>query len=272
MSNRHVTGEGDMIAAMFAQAFEDGCAPLEDSLHEYRNGAKRARAGRKATMQEALHEWRFLTALTGEWAESRKLWAGLAGMDEHIVREEAMRRGPSAMARRAITWQRERAAREAERQAREAEIAAVKEAAKAAKAEAAVKPPKPPKPPKAPKPPPQKTPREVLMGNLSSRPWTAEEDAEALRLDAAGLTHRQIGNAIKRSRASVRARLHHIRTPRPPNAKWWTAEEEAAIAAGRTAGKTSQQIADEIGRSLRAVRLRIQQSDFPRIKNGKKAA
>jgi DNA-binding NarL/FixJ family response regulator len=263
MSNRHVTGEGDMIAAMFAQSFEDGCAPLTDSLHEYRNGAKRARAGRKATMQEALHEWRFLTALAGEWADSRKLWAGLAGMDEHIIREEALRRGPSNMAQRGMAWVREAKAREAEKAAEAATKAAVKAAAQAAKAEAKLKPPKPPKPRLEPRP---------RVENLSSRQWTAEEDAEALRLDAEGLTHRQIGNAIGRSRAGVKTRLGLLRTPRMPNAKWWTEEEEAAIAAGRAAGKTTQEIADQIGRSLRAVRLRINQSDIPRFNAGRRKA
>jgi hypothetical protein len=95
MSNRHLTGEGDLVAAMFHRAFADACESPPVAPGQRANGFN-------PTLREALDAWRFLTSTGGAWAEMRTLWAGLAGVEPGIVREEALRRGPGRAVRVAL--------------------------------------------------------------------------------------------------------------------------------------------------------------------------
>lgn len=81
-----MTAEADMWAAAVEQAFRAGCASRIPGIKLDMGGA---------TALEAANEWRFLTASHGPWAESRKRICEMCGIEPEVVRQEALRRGPS---------------------------------------------------------------------------------------------------------------------------------------------------------------------------------
>lgn len=87
--------EADLWAAVFAQSFKDAC--------ETESFASRS-AGNSAapTARDAIEAWRFLTD-GGEWAAHRDWLAGINGLNAGVVREAAIKRGPSRAARVAMT-------------------------------------------------------------------------------------------------------------------------------------------------------------------------
>jgi hypothetical protein len=86
--------EADLWAAVFALAVKDACE-TEHFTHE--------RSGNTTvpTARDAKEAWLFLTE-GGEWAAHRDWLAGMNGVNAGIVREEAIRRGPSRATRAAL--------------------------------------------------------------------------------------------------------------------------------------------------------------------------
>lgn len=87
-------GYAELWAAVFALALKDACET--ESLRKATKDSSAAPAGR-----DAIEAWRFLTD-GGEWGAHRDWLAGLNGINPGIVREVAMRRGPSRATRVAL--------------------------------------------------------------------------------------------------------------------------------------------------------------------------
>lgn len=87
-------GCADLWAAVFAQAIKDACETENVRMPSHSSSA--------APTPRDVHEaWRFLTG-DGEWGESREFWASLNGVDPGVVREAALKRGLSRVARIAL--------------------------------------------------------------------------------------------------------------------------------------------------------------------------
>jgi hypothetical protein len=80
-------GCADLWAAVFALAMKDAC-----ETDHY--ASKTAGNSAAPTQRDALEAWAFLTA-SGEWGAHREWCAGMNGINAGIIREEAIRRGPT---------------------------------------------------------------------------------------------------------------------------------------------------------------------------------
>ncbi len=80
-------GCADLWAAVFALAYKDACET--DSY-----ASKSAGNSAAPTQRDALEAWAFLTG-SGEWGAHREWCAGINGIQAGIIREEAIRRGPT---------------------------------------------------------------------------------------------------------------------------------------------------------------------------------
>lgn len=100
--------EADLAAAVVKQALADGCRPKISARQ----------TGGSASPADRSQAWAFLTATSGAWAESRKLWCGICGVDAELLRQEALRRGP---ARGAVVRRGEEPAEEADAEEQDAE-------------------------------------------------------------------------------------------------------------------------------------------------------
>jgi hypothetical protein len=82
-----MSGEADLWAAVFALAMKDACETESYACKAAGNSAA-------PTCRDALEAWAFLTH-GGEWGAHREWLAGINGINAGIIREEALRRGPT---------------------------------------------------------------------------------------------------------------------------------------------------------------------------------
>lgn len=85
--------EADLWAAVFRLAMQDACETERFATRSNGNGSA-------PTQRDALEAWEFLTA-GGEWGAYRDWLAGMNGVNAGIIREEAIKRGPSRAIRAA---------------------------------------------------------------------------------------------------------------------------------------------------------------------------
>ena len=86
-----MSGEADLWAAVFALAMKDACETESYACKAAGNSAA-------PTCRDALEAWAFLTH-GGEWGAHREWLAGINGIQQGIIREEALRRGPTRSVR-----------------------------------------------------------------------------------------------------------------------------------------------------------------------------
>jgi hypothetical protein len=222
--------DADLIAAIFERARLDGLAPLDGTTS--RIGTKKRPRDLRTSLHDALEAWVFLTEPQGEWAEHRNWLAGLMGVSGDIIRDEAIRQGPSRSARIALAKQMRARGEEA------------------------------PEPRRA-LPPgrPYTAPR-----------WTAEDDAKLLQMRATGFTRKDIATALDQPFKRVARRIATLGLANREQPRVWTPEEDALLASERALGRTTREIAMRLGRSVRAIQLRVEESKLPRHRAGRKAA
>lgn len=222
--------EADLIAAIFERARLDGLAPLENTTS--RIGTKKRARDLQTSLHDALEAWVFLTATHGGWAKHRNWLAGLMGSDGDVIREAAVRQGPSRSARIAMAKKMVARGEEAPAQTRAVPVGR-----------------------------PYTAPR-----------WTEEEDAKLMQLRATGFTRKQIAEALDQPFKRVARRIAVLGLTTREQPRVWTPEEDALLASERAAGRTTREIAMRLGRSLRAIQLRVEESKLPRHRAGRKAA
>lgn len=94
-----MSDEAQLWADVVWRALADGCAPAEHAPHTQLKARIPTSGGSDLTSIEARQAWIFLTSLHGEWAESRRDICLACGVDPEILRKEALKRGPSRLAR-----------------------------------------------------------------------------------------------------------------------------------------------------------------------------
>lgn len=83
-----MSAEGDLWASFWATMFHDACGS--------ETFAQRAQGSSAAPIAtDAVQAWYLLTDTKGQWAEQREYLAGICGFDPKLIRDEAIRRGPS---------------------------------------------------------------------------------------------------------------------------------------------------------------------------------
>jgi len=221
--------DADLIAAIFERARLDGLAPLDGTTS--RTGTKNRPRDLHTSLHDALEAWVFLTEPRGEWAAHRNWLAGLMGVSGDIIREAAVRQGPSRSARIALAKQMRARGEEA------------------------------PEPKRA---------IPVATKNSQPR-WTEAADARLTELHARGFTHKQKAAAMGESFRRVARRVVVLGLQKREQPRVRTPEEDALLASERALGRTTREIAMRLGRSVRAIQIRVEESKMPRQTRARRA-
>jgi hypothetical protein len=243
--------EADLIAAIFERARLDGLAPLENTTSRI-GTAKKAR-DLKTSLHDALQAWTFLTDTHGEWAAHRNWLAGLVGGDGDVIREAAIKQGPSRSARIALERMRAMQKRIAEQ---EKETAA-QTAARKAVADA------------------RKAARRAAQQARRATWWTAEDTEKLKLMRRQGRPAQHIAKALGRSVKAIQNRAKKIGlVEAEAMLRAWSASEDDFVREQYMAGASLDFIGETLKRTPHAVshRARILGLSRPHPVNRRHAA